>query len=402
MSPLALQGIEASLLMMSQEPTSISGEENFIEQISDMLAKMQDWIRNQHASSQANLDQVWGDLKKCHLDAQPSNFKNSQQWHESHMICRNEESQRYITWMECVEKKEILCAMVPETWTEHIPYHESWPQNCLYPVDQLKTDQTNFPWLVAKRDQFQTAYDDWHLTYMKWFNASKDCEDTKVECSVKWTNYLAKRTECDKIQLNMEQFACGDGNPGCDSYKECYDCNFKQWTKTEASVKTAEDAWKAEWEGILRIQCYVDSFGSCQNDVNRPTCLTTKMGQCKTSVIGQAQKDEVTITYHPVAPETVPAKLNCDFSYFGETPGSLVFMKKHFGEMPDYVTYNICGAKCCVKEAGCCYGIQNTYKGPCCLNSIVSTESNCPKSSTQDFAFKCPITADNAAIFLGR
>jgi len=306
---------------------------------------------------------------------------------------------------------KLICEDKNVTWENHKPSHEQWPLSCMHSEPFPDPDESNYQYLIELRNEFQTAYNDWSDTYMAWYNSWKKCADKEVECEVLWNGYTAKKKVCDDIQLKLEKFACGDANPGCEAYLECYGCNQKQFEKTNASIHQSEAIWVGEYTATLRIAHIVSGIEQCKQSTGGFTaCMAESVTQlCTDSATAedcQAELgpllDVVKITYHPTASETLPVKKDCKHLYYGETPGSLVFVKNHYGELPEFTTFNVCDAACCVRQAGCCYSFREVEDGPCCLTRKIALQSNCIRQEFQDWSLKCPITSDMAQVMISR
>jgi len=318
----------------------------------------------------------------------------------------------YLQWRECTEEKKLLCEDKNVTWEGHKPSHEGWPISCMHSEPFPDPDDSVYQYLIELRDEFKNAYNDWSDTYMTWYNSWRRCADKEVECDVLWHGYLAKKKTCDDIQLKLENFACGDANPGCEAYLECYGCNKKQFEKTTESINASEAIWVDEYWSTLRIDALICAFGQCQNNTHSESAGYASQTECidaKKSACGWCEtrqdcdyilNDQVRITYP--ANDTLPVKRDCNHLYYGESPGTLVFTKNHYGELPEFTTFNVCNAACCVRQAGCCYSFREVEDGPCCLTRKIALQSNCVRQEFQDWSLKCPITPDTAKIMISR
>jgi len=404
LTPSALAGIETSLISMSQQEID-ANTMNFIVQIKNLIDQMKDQIRNQKAVAQSDLDGVWGDWNSCKNDAPSGTHHDITSWHNGHMQCRHEESAMYLMWRECTDEKKVLCETKNATWDGHLPSHEGWPQSCMHSEPFDDPDVTVYPYLIELRDKFQTAYNDWHTTYMTWYAAWRECADKEVECDVMWHQYLAKKKTCDEVQLKLEKFACGESNPGCDAYLECFGCNEKQFEKTTASIRQSEAIWVEEYNATLRIGAIICAFENCKDKSQAANlCIPEQVQNCGCFTEAECAPllQVVKIAYHPAADEKLPVEEECKHLYYGEQPGTLVFTKNHFGELPEFTTFNTCNANCCVRQAGCCYSFREVEDGPCCLTRKIALQSNCIRQEFQDWSLKCPITSDMAKTMISR
>jgi hypothetical protein len=88
--------------------------------------------------------------------------------------------------------------------------------------------------------------------------------DSKVkECSNRRKQFFQKKSQCDSMQRNMDSNSCSYSvkvKDVCETYSGCRNDNVKAYIDAEKSIKKQEIDRKAEWRGLKRMSCLVDSF----------------------------------------------------------------------------------------------------------------------------------------------
>lgn len=85
----------------------------------------------------------------------------------------------------------------------------------------------------------------------------------EVLCQKLDSEYVAKKSECDSLQDQMDGAACKraiDMKDACESYAECYTAKKQAFLTAKSSVKTEELDRQTEWRGLKRMECLVSSF----------------------------------------------------------------------------------------------------------------------------------------------
>jgi hypothetical protein len=94
--------------------------------------------------------------------------------------------------------------------------------------------------------------------------ATKNYNDKIKECQRKAHAYNVKKAQCNQFQDMMDGGACKNAvvmKDGCESYAECYFSKVKIYKAFEKTVKYEKVDRKAEWRGLKRMICLIDSFG---------------------------------------------------------------------------------------------------------------------------------------------
>ncbi|CAE7233884.1 unnamed protein product, partial [Symbiodinium natans] len=105
------------------------------------------------------------------------------------------------------------------------------------------------------------------------------------------------------------------------TYDQCYDSALPQWETTKGEQLAEADSRKAQMRSIMRMLCYVSSFGP-----NQATLLTQCMEKDFTM-----EPDVLAMSLVPGSPETKLDAFSCNSS---ETPGTADFDAAHYGSLP--------------------------------------------------------------------
>jgi len=93
--------------------------------------------------------------------------------------------------------------------------------------------------------------------------AAREYNSQFKKCTRVTKEYRHKKSTCDNIQDQMDDAACKravDMKDACETYAECYYDKRKVYLDTEKMVKVEEKDRQAEWRGLKRMQCLMDSF----------------------------------------------------------------------------------------------------------------------------------------------
>eukprot|EP00440_Ansanella_granifera_P060015 gb/GFBE01065047.1/.p1 GENE.gb/GFBE01065047.1/~~gb/GFBE01065047.1/.p1 ORF type:complete len:471 (+),score=106.02 gb/GFBE01065047.1/:1-1413(+) len=405
LTPSGLQGIENSLIEMSQAGTATPGLQPFLEQIWDLTYMMQDQIRNQSSSSQTSLTQAWEEFLKCRWDSDtPVHTVVLDPLNRSHITCRHSESKAYEDEESCWEQTGILNLSVKVRRENFDIYDKDWPQNCVYPEPFPDPEQSSQPYLQQLRDNFASLFAGWNSSYWAW-NASVEARDSKVEeCHELRRFHDAQTQECDGKQSDLERGACGDGGEVCDKYIDCYTCKHKAWEAANTSAASAESTYLQEWRGILRIQCLLTAFNESEKEGGTP--LEDGIDICRnTDFTGLQYNKDIRIEYHPFENEEVPDMVKCNdtsMKFNISNPGTAEWITTYYSNMPSNTAAAVCNAPCCESEVGCCYNYGfGANMVPCCLNTEPLDEKTCLRSTSAvggsiGWAATCPENADVA------
>jgi len=105
------------------------------------------------------------------------------------------------------------------------------------------------------------------------------------------------------------------------TYDQCYDAALPQWETTKDEQVAEGDSRKAQMRSILRMMCYVSSFGP-----NQASLLTECMEKDFTQ-----DPEVLAMIIDPGMPETKLDAFACNAS---ETPGTSAFDALHYSELP--------------------------------------------------------------------
>eukprot|EP00439_Symbiodinium_sp_Y106_P018679 s7452_g2.t1 len=105
------------------------------------------------------------------------------------------------------------------------------------------------------------------------------------------------------------------------TYDQCYDAALPQWETTKEEQMAEADSRKAQMRSILRMLCYVSSFGP-----NQAALLT----QCMEKDFKE-DPDVLAMNIDLGTPETKLDAFSCNSS---ETPGTAEFDAAHYGDLP--------------------------------------------------------------------
>lgn len=119
--------------------------------------------------------------------------------------------------------------------------------------------------------------------------------DTVKECKKKTHEYNVRKSQCNQYQEGMDAAACKRAvlvKDACESYSGCYYSKSKAFEIVERRIRFEERDRKAEWRGIKRIECLIDSFADGK-------VSAAEVDMCKRRVHSTSHLD---ILYHPVPP----------------------------------------------------------------------------------------------------
>ncbi|CAK9005468.1 Uncharacterized protein SCF082_LOCUS8610 [Durusdinium trenchii] len=106
-----------------------------------------------------------------------------------------------------------------------------------------------------------------------------------------------------------------------EDYDVCYDSKFPQWETTKAEQLAQMPSLQAQMRSILRMICYIESFGENQ---------AAKLNQCMEKDYTK-HPEVVALTLEPGLPEEKVDAFSCNAS---ETPGTEAFDELHYHDLP--------------------------------------------------------------------
>lgn len=129
---------------------------------------------------------------------------------------------------------------------------------------------------------------------------------------------------CCAPRTQAEDAKCkelGDQRTAWEEYDACYDAAEPQWETTKAEEIAGESALQAQMRSILRMLCYIDSFGEDQ---------AAKLNQCVENDYTK-HPEVLALTIEPGVPEAKLSAFACNAS---ETPGTAEFDELHYAHLP--------------------------------------------------------------------
>jgi len=121
---------------------------------------------------------------------------------------------------------------------------------------------------VSKPGGWGGGLDDGFLD--KYLKSKEDCHkatkayhDKVKECKKKAHAYNVRKSQCNQYQTIMDAASCKRAvlvKDACESYAGCYHARRKALRITESKVRFNERDRKAEWRGLKRMECLINSF----------------------------------------------------------------------------------------------------------------------------------------------
>jgi hypothetical protein len=93
--------------------------------------------------------------------------------------------------------------------------------------------------------------------------ATKQYLKTVKECKRKTHAYNVRKSQCNQYQSLMDGAACKRAvlvKDACESYASCYYSKVKAYKIVDRRVRFEERDRKAEWRGLKRMECLINSF----------------------------------------------------------------------------------------------------------------------------------------------
>eukprot|EP00931_Biecheleriopsis_adriatica_P100474 TRINITY_DN7578_c0_g1_i2.p1 TRINITY_DN7578_c0_g1~~TRINITY_DN7578_c0_g1_i2.p1 ORF type:complete len:1135 (+),score=118.28 TRINITY_DN7578_c0_g1_i2:60-3464(+) len=406
-SPQHLRGIEHSLLALTKSGKTGPAIQPFLTQIKELTTLMKVQIKTQSNASQISMDDSWKALNACSLGVEEAS--DLETWNHSHFLCRMTEHEEYMKLYTCEQELAILNQTVSARKDNFDLYDLSWPTDCSYPDAFPTPEVSSRPYMQELRDRFRDLFGVWDSAYGAWNESIAERNIKQEECNQLRGQRDQRKTICDNVQSHFESRACGESNPECAKYEECYSCAHDQWTAAKSSAEAAETTFLEEWRGILRIECLVDAFNSsiaAANATQTGSNLSDAIAGCRNADFsGDSFTSEIRLVYHPTTNETVPSKDHCGFVQNASMlPGSKHWTTTYYSNLPLTTPPALCHAACCVNEEdGCCFSIQFQYAAlPCCLHTQFKDQTTCTAlqgaafGKTAGWASVCPASADEA------
>lgn len=277
-----LDNIESSLLAMAKEGAS-PALVPFIDQIFVLTQNMLKAVEQQAASTQASHDASWQSWLKCHLN-EPE-IRNLETLKQRLWKCWQEEKSCETIHQKC----ENICHYSEGTRDYLCNIFQS---KNVFPVKGLcginKAYSSTRPWMVQMGLRYKAWYDDWQKAYVN----CQDSTNSTIKCKeVCEDPCVGKAVECAGNQTELETAACGKPTMDCTIYQSCYGLRKEMFVNRSAEVKTEEDAYLSEYNGLMRIGCLLTGFKAelaaanmMFHDLTLTPVLSASIDECRAKI----------------------------------------------------------------------------------------------------------------------
>eukprot|EP00440_Ansanella_granifera_P050224 gb/GFBE01054439.1/.p1 GENE.gb/GFBE01054439.1/~~gb/GFBE01054439.1/.p1 ORF type:complete len:794 (+),score=105.30 gb/GFBE01054439.1/:1-2382(+) len=366
---MSLTGLESSIMSMALDGASPELQP-FLDQISTLTNEMQLKVEEQANASQASLDEAWNNFKACNLDA-PNLTNDLQGWNQSHRSCRQEESHLFAEWQECLAGCAPYDAIANSS-CEMFKAVDVFPPKGDCKWQDTHESMTVLEYMDILLRDFQQKSKTWNERNDVCRTHTQEAATCYASCSVQESAYREKRAACDLVQASLEQHACGDGTSACGVYRSCYDSKKIVWQETNTTVASEEEAFTAEYRGILRIECLTKAFDTSISQ--EAADLGTEMEKCRATDFGaDAYVGKISISYYDISENP---RLSCSGggpAFIACPPGNEVWHVWFYSDLPPNTTFNpVCNASCCSDYARIRTTTTTTVADRSCLTPVAA------------------------------
>jgi len=361
-SPFNLQAIENSLVAMAESVQDSAAEYDstlgpFIIQIRNLITQMQKTLVIRHDDDQDELDTRWNDFLFCTENASADAFRDFNDLNQTYQTCRVRESANWTKWDRCSLALETAIKDL-SIWKDLFRSSDNlntanYTYSCMYPgAETLPYGTSAMPYMWQLRDQFRGAWLTWYYYKHQMIEAQSRVDNLTVECASNLMSYVRTNKQCDKYQMFLESAACpgGGGSDPCQAYMKCYKDRKEDWLRYNATLTDEEAGMKAEWRGILRINCLLDAFDA---QINQGADLNTGINKCQDQPYLTKYYENLSIMeidWHPIKRlnESIPPLVYCNETVnLSFIPGSLEWALTFEYKLPEQTTFQACHASCC-------------------------------------------------------
>eukprot|EP00441_Pelagodinium_beii_P036491 CAMPEP_0197652140 /NCGR_PEP_ID=MMETSP1338-20131121/34262_1 /TAXON_ID=43686 ORGANISM="Pelagodinium beii, Strain RCC1491" /NCGR_SAMPLE_ID=MMETSP1338 /ASSEMBLY_ACC=CAM_ASM_000754 /LENGTH=697 /DNA_ID=CAMNT_0043226945 /DNA_START=83 /DNA_END=2176 /DNA_ORIENTATION=- len=252
--------MEESILLLAQEGDPTDELLPFLDEVFNLTGEMKWKVVLLWNSTQAEIHACWEDWWNCEKKIpSPANIHRC---NETHWNCSRNESNITVNHTKCkwiCDQKNCTSRCPP--YTPPYPFPRPCPVNPTLPAGDVcdpKCGNWPSPWHAyqAIRDEYQDLLTSWN-------NKVDDCEECEEvliscyeECEVIYEIYYIKWTECRDHQRECEKLICDCEHGNCTDYYSCYNIHKNKCPGLCPDTRK-ERILRAEYEGLLRIECYL-------------------------------------------------------------------------------------------------------------------------------------------------
>ena len=332
--PVSLENIETALLALEKQ-RGTPGLTNTVTEIHKMVTHMEMMVQQQARLTQETLDQAWSDFTSCQglYEAASHDLQSVDSLAKDHAKCRLEESSLKIELEACESELTARTSSEVQRKNEFDALNK-------FPASGFCNHRSNSHeyatvrgYIKHFRDHFASQLNSWESA----FNASNTAAQMKLEkarecyggdqkrdgMGGKDAAYNAKRLDCQKLQVRLEDAACDRiaHRTDCVAYVMCYQSNFKAFFDEGKAKETAllqSQKQHTEYRGLGRIKCVLDAYSKYADGDS----LTQSIADCQK---GDADQTFVQIELPDKKPGAMPANnTGCLSQNSAEKPGSLL------------------------------------------------------------------------------
>eukprot|EP00933_Yihiella_yeosuensis_P006582 TRINITY_DN111317_c0_g1_i1.p1 TRINITY_DN111317_c0_g1~~TRINITY_DN111317_c0_g1_i1.p1 ORF type:complete len:434 (+),score=69.68 TRINITY_DN111317_c0_g1_i1:175-1476(+) len=347
--PYNLEGIEQSLMSLYRSGHVTPQLGPYITQIRELTNQMKKQVLFQVNVTQSNLNMSWNNFIKCSVSDSPKGSSNMSDMDREHRECSQKESDLYEKLEQCLEVLVVLENTTNVSYTHYTVWEKNWPTVCTEPEPIADSEKVK-PRLEEWVNYFRNASKMWNATYSRWQTAKKKYEGKYEKCEAAMKQYNETFENCTKMQQNMENVACGDGDSSCQAYTCCWERTYPAWTAQTLTAKSEEQSFQTEWKAILRIACLLNAF---DEDVAGTTPLTNGIALCRSkNFTTQHYMKDVSLVYFPKEEAPLPAFVYCNETAVdpGHMPGTQGWHDKYCAGLPTGTSCEACAASCCASS----------------------------------------------------
>eukprot|EP00440_Ansanella_granifera_P073859 gb/GFBE01080141.1/.p1 GENE.gb/GFBE01080141.1/~~gb/GFBE01080141.1/.p1 ORF type:complete len:388 (+),score=89.76 gb/GFBE01080141.1/:1-1164(+) len=335
--PYDLEGIENSLLAMatSKDARATPGLPEFLDQIWSLTTQMKAQILTQSNITQTALTKSWEAYLSCEYLEEGHSIGHAS---EVHTACRQSEATLY---GECIilNNTEKHVNETRATWEELVSTYMQGT-GCAYPGG---TSAIEF--MRSTRDHFRHLSNEFRTQFKAYEEAKVEEEEAMKSFRARWQRYTAKKAACDDKQAELERMGCGEGDPKCRQYLDCYETKHAEWLSQNTTATSEYDMFSTEYRGVLRIECLLDAFR--RSDQGQET-LDEGINRCKETIHIKTTDAALGFIWYPNTNAPDPGFHRCNGTQHTSTPGSHAWSTEFYSGLPTLAPAAECNAGCCV------------------------------------------------------
>jgi len=171
--------------------------------------------------------------------------------------------------------------------------------------------------------------------------ANYDSFKSQWQSCQKWRgDYLAKESQCDQLQTNLENQKCHEQetiHEVCDIFDTCWSTTNTAYDTTKSTVQSLENTFQKQYDALQCLKCYGEQILNTTTDLSRCENQPVTNFQCpaeQSSRVVSDAKVEMAICYPPL-----PAPADCESQKDFNVPGTTGYEATYYG-----VADNTCAA----------------------------------------------------------